>query len=69
MPGHAPDAAPAAATPVSRPTPARQPKEPLDVIIESLPQYWDGFLRTLFLSVVSGIIALIFGTLLAAARV
>ena len=41
----------------------------MDVIIENLPQYWDGFLRTLFLSVVSGIIALVFGTLLAAARV
>ena len=41
----------------------------MDVIIENLPQYWDGFLRTLFLSVVSGIIALVFGTVLAAARV
>ncbi|HET6270240.1 MAG TPA: ABC transporter permease subunit, partial [Arthrobacter sp.] len=41
----------------------------MDVIIESLPQYWDGFLRTLFLAVVSGSFALIFGTLLAAARV
>ncbi|MGG5171113.1 amino acid ABC transporter permease [Pseudarthrobacter sp. J1738] len=41
----------------------------MDVIIESLPQYWDGFLRTLYLSVVSGVLALIFGTILAAARV
>lgn len=41
----------------------------MDVIIENLPQYWDGFLRTLFLSVVSGIIALVVGTVLAAARV
>ena len=41
----------------------------MDVIIENLPAYVDGFLRTLFLSVVSGIFALIFGTLLAAARV
>ena len=39
----------------------------MDVIIENLPQYWDGFLRTLFLSLVSGLIALVFGTLLAAA--
>jgi len=41
----------------------------MDVIIESLPQYWDGFLRALFLAAVSGIIALVVGTLLAAARV
>jgi len=41
----------------------------MDVIIESLPQYWDGFLRTLFLSAVSGVIALVVGTFLAAARV
>jgi len=41
----------------------------MDVIIESLPQYWDGFLRTLYLSVISGIIALIVGTILAAMRV
>ena len=41
----------------------------MDVIIENLPLYWEGLLRTLFLSVVSGIIALIVGTLLAAARV
>ena len=41
----------------------------MDVIIENLPQYWDGFLRTLFLSLISGIIALVFGTILAAARV
>jgi glutamate transport system permease protein len=41
----------------------------MDVIIESLPLYWEGFLRTLFLSAVSGVIALVLGTLLAAARV
>lgn len=41
----------------------------MEVIIENLPLYWEGLLRTLFLSVVSGIIALIVGTLLAAARV
>ena len=41
----------------------------MEVIIENLPLYWEGLLRTLFLSVVSGIIALILGTLLAAARV
>jgi glutamate transport system permease protein len=41
----------------------------MEVILENLPMYWEGLLRTLFLSVVSGIIALIVGTLLAAARV
>ncbi|GAB4099916.1 amino acid ABC transporter permease [Sinomonas halotolerans] len=41
----------------------------MDVIIESLPIYWDGFLRTLFLAGVSGIIALVAGTVLAAMRV
>ena len=41
----------------------------MDAIIESLPLYWEGFLRTLFLSAVSGVIALLLGTLLAAARV
>ncbi len=41
----------------------------MDVILENLPAYGEGFLRTLFLAVVSGIISLIVGTLLAAARV
>ncbi len=41
----------------------------MDVIFENLPAYGEGFLRTLFLAVVSGIISLIVGTLLAAARV
>ncbi|WP_426225524.1 amino acid ABC transporter permease [Pseudarthrobacter sp. DSP2-3-2b1] len=41
----------------------------MEVIIENLPLYWEGLLRTLFLSVVSGIIAMVVGTLLAAARV
>ncbi|MDR6413730.1 amino acid ABC transporter permease [Pseudarthrobacter sulfonivorans] len=41
----------------------------MEVILENLPLYWEGLLRTLFLSAVSGIIALIVGTLLAAARV
>ena len=49
--------------------PRPEPKDPRDVIIHNLPLYWEGLLRTLFLSVVSGIIALIVGTLLAAARV
>lgn len=41
----------------------------MDVILENLPLYWEGLLRTLFLSAVSGVIALVLGTLLAAARV
>ncbi|MFJ4168283.1 amino acid ABC transporter permease [Paenarthrobacter sp. NPDC089714] len=41
----------------------------MDAVIASLPQYWDGFLRTLYLSVISGVIALIVGTILAAMRV
>jgi len=41
----------------------------MDAVIASLPQYWDGFLRTLYLSVISGIIALVVGTILAAMRV
>ncbi|MDR6989094.1 glutamate transport system permease protein [Paenarthrobacter nitroguajacolicus] len=41
----------------------------MDAVIASLPEYWDGFLRTLYLSVISGIIALVVGTLLAAMRV
>jgi glutamate transport system permease protein len=41
----------------------------MEVIFENLPLYWEGLLRTLFLSVVSGIIALVVGTFLAAARV
>ncbi|MET4539622.1 MULTISPECIES: amino acid ABC transporter permease [Micrococcaceae] len=41
----------------------------MDAVIASLPEYWDGFLRTLYLSVISGIIALLVGTLLAAMRV
>ena len=41
----------------------------MDAVIASLPQYWDGFLRTLYLSVISGIVALLVGTLLAAMRV
>ena len=40
----------------------------MDVIIENLPLYWNGFLRTLFLSAVSRIFAVILGTLLAAGR-
>lgn len=49
--------------------PPTQLKDLMDVIIENLPLYWNGFLRTLFLSAVSGVIALLVGTLLAAARV
>ncbi|MEE2521290.1 amino acid ABC transporter permease [Pseudarthrobacter sp. J75] len=41
----------------------------MDVIIENLPIYWDGFLRTLYLSAVSGLIALVLGTFVASARV
>ncbi|MFI2563117.1 amino acid ABC transporter permease [Paenarthrobacter sp. NPDC018779] len=41
----------------------------MDAVIASLPQYWDGFLRTLYLSVISGVIALVVGTILAAMRV
>lgn len=42
----------------------------MDAVIASLPpEYWDGFLRTLYLSIISGIIALLVGTLLAAMRV
>ncbi|MFJ4207073.1 amino acid ABC transporter permease [Paenarthrobacter sp. NPDC089675] len=41
----------------------------MDAVIASLPQYWDGFLRTLYLSVISGVIALVAGTILAAMRV
>ncbi|MFJ4026429.1 amino acid ABC transporter permease [Paenarthrobacter sp. NPDC089989] len=41
----------------------------MDAVIASLPQYWDGFLRTLYLSVISGVIALVVGTVLAAMRV
>jgi glutamate transport system permease protein len=41
----------------------------MDAILENLPLYWEGLLRTLFLSTVSGMIALVLGTLLAAARV
>jgi glutamate transport system permease protein len=41
----------------------------MDAILENLPLYWEGLLRTLFLSAVSGVIALVLGTLLAAARV
>lgn len=38
-------------------------------VIESLPRYLDGFRMTLYLTVVSGILSLILGTLLAAFRV
>ena len=41
----------------------------MDVVLENLPLYGQGLLRTLFLSAVSGAIALILGAVLAAARV
>lgn len=69
LPVTASNAAPAAAALVFRSTPSTQLKDPMDVILENLPAYWEGFLRTLFLAVVSGIISLVIGTLLAAARV
>ena len=68
FPGTAPSASPETASLFFDPL-RPEPKDPMDVIIENLPLYWEGLLRTLFLAVVSGIIALIVGTLLAAARV
>ncbi|WP_029252604.1 amino acid ABC transporter permease [Paraoerskovia marina] len=41
----------------------------MDSVIEALPRYWDGFTMTLYLAVVSGILSLVLGTLLAAFRV
>jgi glutamate transport system permease protein len=41
----------------------------MDVVPENLPLYSQGLLRTLFLSAVSGAIALLLGAVLAAARV
>ncbi|PFG33500.1 amino acid ABC transporter permease [Sanguibacter antarcticus] len=41
----------------------------MDAILESLPLYWNGFEMTLFLAVVSGVLSLVFGTVLAALRV
>lgn len=41
----------------------------MDAIIENLPQFVDAFLMTLRLLVVSGVAALVFGTLIAAMRI
>ncbi|WP_265523295.1 amino acid ABC transporter permease [Oerskovia flava] len=41
----------------------------MDSVIESLPKLWDGFTTTLFLAVVSGVLSLVVGTVLAAFRV
>ena len=38
-------------------------------VIEALPRYWDGFQMTLFLAVVSGVLSLLLGVILAAMRV
>ncbi|GAA1969985.1 amino acid ABC transporter permease [Isoptericola halotolerans] len=41
----------------------------MDSVIEALPRFWDGFTTTLFLAVVSGVLSLVFGTILATFRV
>ncbi|WP_277212771.1 amino acid ABC transporter permease [Isoptericola croceus] len=41
----------------------------MDSVIEALPKFWDGFTTTLFLAVVSGVLSLVFGTILATFRV
>ena len=41
----------------------------MDVVIDSLPRYLDGFGLTLWLLLVSGVIALVLGTLIAAMRI
>jgi glutamate transport system permease protein len=41
----------------------------LDAVIENLPLFWEGFLRTLQLSVLSSVLALVLGTVLATFRV
>lgn len=41
----------------------------MDVVIDSIPRYLDGFGTTVFLLVVSGIAALVLGTLIAAMRI
>jgi glutamate transport system permease protein len=41
----------------------------VEAVFENLPEYFAGFRMTLYLTVVSGILALLFGTLLAAFRV
>jgi glutamate transport system permease protein len=41
----------------------------VDAVIDNLPLYWDGFLMTLRLTLVSAVAALVLGTLLGACRV
>lgn len=41
----------------------------MDAVLESLPTYWAGFQMTLLLAVVSGVLSLVIGTILAALRV
>lgn len=41
----------------------------MDAVIDSLPQYWEGFRTTLALTLLSGVLALVLGTLLGAMRV
>ena len=41
----------------------------MDAVIENLPLYWQGFRTTLALAVISGLAALVLGTLLGACRV
>lgn len=41
----------------------------MDAVIESLPLYWEGFRTTIVLALLSGVIALVLGTVLGAFRV
>ncbi len=41
----------------------------MNVILDNLPAFWNGFLTTLYLAVVTGVISLVVGILLAAMRV
>lgn len=41
----------------------------MDVVLDNLPAFWNGFLTTLYLSVVAGAISLVVGVALAAMRV
>lgn len=41
----------------------------MNVVLDNLPAFWNGFLTTLYLSVTAGVISLVVGVLLAAMRV
>ncbi|PYF99861.1 amino acid ABC transporter membrane protein 1, PAAT family [Georgenia satyanarayanai] len=41
----------------------------MNVVLDNLPAFWDGFLTTLYIAVVSGVISLVAGVVLAAMRV